>query len=359
MKRYINSVKRAIRRNQTGQAIILLAFGFILLLGFVGIVTDLSILYIRYASLRRAVDSAAVAAAGQFSRTETDQINKERTQFAARQFLEFHGINADNIVVDTCSSVRTYASAADTAGGQTPDERRAATYNQAVDPVTKAPAGLTIVDFENDWGLYDEYPDFIDQYIADQRDAIASDPSLDTPAKKQEQYDLLDVREDEMRYRAKLHDDVCGAEADGTLSGRKLVRVQASIGVPAPLLSTVTGFLTDADDEERISDIVLTAAAVSETASLDVVIVMDVSESMLFDTRYDDYDHLLLGDDPNTKIVRYLPPRLDLAWDWYESQFVADPDFISDNFPDDGGCMFIVGYPCEFSEMFLSEYELG
>ncbi|MEL6149519.1 MAG: pilus assembly protein TadG-related protein, partial [Chloroflexota bacterium] len=75
MRRYIRAVKRSIRRSQTGQAILLLAFGFIILLGFVGIVTDLSILYIRFASLRRAVDSAAVAAAGQFSRTVSDAEN--------------------------------------------------------------------------------------------------------------------------------------------------------------------------------------------------------------------------------------------------------------------------------------------
>ncbi|NOG50416.1 MAG: hypothetical protein HND48_14065 [Chloroflexi bacterium] len=42
-----------------------MALGFIGLVGFVGIVTDVSLLLARYNTLARAVDSAAISAAGQ------------------------------------------------------------------------------------------------------------------------------------------------------------------------------------------------------------------------------------------------------------------------------------------------------
>ena len=56
------------KRGQTGQSLVILAIGFLALLGFVGIVTDVSVLFIRYSTMRRAVDAAAIAAAGQMRR---------------------------------------------------------------------------------------------------------------------------------------------------------------------------------------------------------------------------------------------------------------------------------------------------
>lgn len=94
-------LQRSWRRNQTGQAILILAVGFIALAGFVGLVTDVSILFVRYAALRRAVDSAAIAAAGQF-RQDRDIVAIE---LAARQFLEFHNVDAGRVLVETCFSV--------------------------------------------------------------------------------------------------------------------------------------------------------------------------------------------------------------------------------------------------------------
>lgn len=39
-----------LRSNQSGQALVILALGFIGLLGFVGIVTDVSLLLVRYST---------------------------------------------------------------------------------------------------------------------------------------------------------------------------------------------------------------------------------------------------------------------------------------------------------------------
>ncbi|MCZ7541860.1 MAG: pilus assembly protein [Anaerolineae bacterium] len=59
-----NPISKRLMRSQRGQSIVLLAFAFIALVAFVGLVTDLALLFVRYASLRRAVDAAAIAAAG-------------------------------------------------------------------------------------------------------------------------------------------------------------------------------------------------------------------------------------------------------------------------------------------------------
>ena len=60
--------QRFLQRSQSGQSLVILAIGFIALLGFVGIVTDVSLMFVRYSSLTRAVDAASIAAAGQVRR---------------------------------------------------------------------------------------------------------------------------------------------------------------------------------------------------------------------------------------------------------------------------------------------------
>lgn len=251
MRRLTSRFKRMLRRSQTGQAILLLAFGFVVLIGFVGIVTDLSLLFIRYTQLRRAVDSAAVAAAGQFSRTESDVTNKQRTTYAARQFLEFHGVEPDGVVVDTC--------------------------------LPGMEGWKNITDTQIESAPQDPPPENFD-----------ADPDNDV--------DTQDMLE-QQRTTAQ---NVCDED-------RKLVQVRASATVPTTFMSLFgQGAVT------------LTAVAVSETASLDVVIVMDVSESMLFDTTYDDYDRLLFNagtsDDTGYRIMRYMPPRFQLIYNEYVSQ---------------------------------------
>ena len=53
-------------RSQTGQALILLALAFIGLAAFAGLTIDAGILFSHIGHLRRAVDAASLAAAGQF-----------------------------------------------------------------------------------------------------------------------------------------------------------------------------------------------------------------------------------------------------------------------------------------------------
>ena len=66
MRRAFSVFRRYFRRSgESGQSVILLALGFVALAGFVGITTDISLMFVRYAQLSRAVDSAAIAAANQ------------------------------------------------------------------------------------------------------------------------------------------------------------------------------------------------------------------------------------------------------------------------------------------------------
>ncbi|MCC6897011.1 MAG: hypothetical protein IT321_29600 [Anaerolineae bacterium] len=116
--------KRAFKQGQVGQTIVIMAFGFIVLLAFVGIVTDVSLMFVRYSTLRRAVDAAAVAAAGQVRRTvytadELAAAGNDKTKangmafarnianinLAARQFIEFYGLSPSNVVVDSCDTI--------------------------------------------------------------------------------------------------------------------------------------------------------------------------------------------------------------------------------------------------------------
>ncbi|MBN1963988.1 MAG: hypothetical protein JW910_05045 [Anaerolineae bacterium] len=99
MRTFARSIQHRLRqRYQLGQSIILLALGMIALLAFVGLVTDISLLMVRYSQLRRAVDSASIAAAGQV-RENRDYADIALT---ARQFIRLHGLDPDRILVQTC-----------------------------------------------------------------------------------------------------------------------------------------------------------------------------------------------------------------------------------------------------------------
>lgn len=95
-----NAISRRIRRSQRGQSILLLAFAFIALIAFVGLVTDVALLFVRYAALRRAVDSAAIAAAGQVRESTT----YAEVAIAAQQYIELHGLESESILVETCET---------------------------------------------------------------------------------------------------------------------------------------------------------------------------------------------------------------------------------------------------------------
>ncbi|MFN8527235.1 MAG: pilus assembly protein TadG-related protein [Anaerolineae bacterium] len=236
-------------RWQSGQSIIVLAIGFIALLGFVGIVTDVSLLFVRYSSLSRAVDAAAVAAAGQMRRVPDDAaagVNGEAASvaqlgLAARQFIEVYGLNPSTVLVETCR-VQRYR---DTSGN----------------PVDRNGAPLFL-----------------------------GDGSINPAA---------------------VQDDVDRFQALCTTSEEKLVRVTAQIDAPTTFLSLL-GYRT----------VTLTVDAISQTAVLDVALIFDVSEAMLSETQYSDWQEAGYG-------WRYLPPRYNqIRTQAAAMAGVGDPDWI-------------------------------
>lgn len=250
MKRGLSSfTRRLLRRGQTGQTIVILAFGFIVLLGFVGIVTDVSLMFVRYSTLRRAIDAAAVSAAGQMRRAVPNQDeltratalggsqavidqralgyayarNVANVNLAARQFIELYGLSPTTVLVDTCAT-------------------------------TRLPNGTF------------------------------TDPQLECETGKQP---------------------------------RKLVRVTAQVDSPTVFLRLL-GWGT----------VTLEATAMSETAVLDVVMIFDVSESMLNQTTYDDWRTVPGNQAPRgtDQSMRYYPPRMNYpgaGWNYLLPYFAS------------------------------------
>ena len=178
---------RHLKKAERGQSIIILAFAFVVLLGFVGLTTDVSLMFVRYATIRRAVDSASLAAATQM-RQGTEEA---AVQIAAKQFVEFHGLDSVEVLVETCQTL----------------------------------------------------------------DRQSNDPEV----------------------AAKV-DELC------TLDQRKLVKVTVQAESPTAFLRLL-GW----------NNFTLQASAISETAALDVILIMDVSESMLTQTNYDDWAEIGMG----------------------------------------------------------------
>lgn len=207
MNSVAHRIKRFIRRSETGQSLILLAIAFIALVAFVGITTDVAIMFVRYNQLSRAVDSAAIAAANQMRQDRSIA----SVRLAAHQFVEFYGVAADDIWV----------------------------------------------------------------YTAD---------NLDVPCSVQRS--TLPVAE---------RDELCTEQAS------KMVRVEA-VGESPTVFMRLLG----------IQSFPLPVSAVSETAALDVVIVMDVSESMLRYTTIEEWARYAeYGYGPSGLGVIYRPPRVD------------------------------------------------
>ncbi len=224
------------KQGQSGQSLVILALGFLALLGFVGIVTDVSVLFIRYSTLSRAVDAAAIAAAGQMRRVadptpgHDEAISVANLNLAARQFIEVYGLNPKSVVVETC---RAQEVGRDSNGN----------------PID-----------ENNHPLF----------LSDGSVNPAADQTV-----------------------VKSYQQLC------TTDELKLVRVTAQIDAPTIFLRLL-GYPT----------VTLTDSAISQTAVLDVVLIFDVSDAMVNETTYADWDNI-----PNTppgynskQGVIYMPP---------------------------------------------------
>jgi hypothetical protein len=254
----LTKARRRFGRGQTGQALVILAIGFIALLGFVGIVTDVSLLFVRYSSLRRAVDAAAVAAAGQMRRaTDPTPANGNAAgdgeaqsfanlNLAARQFIELYGLSPRDVLVETCRAQQV-------------------AFDNFQRPLDRD--GTLMYNYQLYNGVYRV-----------RIDDVNGDGSINQDDRRNAAANLEDIR----RY-----EQLC------TRDELKLVRVTAQIDSPTVFLSLL-GY----------PSITLTESAISQTAVVDAVLIFDVSESMLSNTGYDDWETLGLG-------RRYVPQYID------------------------------------------------
>lgn len=99
MKEKVTYTTETSCRTQRGQAIVLIAMGFVMLLAFTGLVVDVARVFVVRGELRRAVDAAGLAATAQFKRGATgEQIVK-----AAHELVVSHGIPTPRVTVETCN----------------------------------------------------------------------------------------------------------------------------------------------------------------------------------------------------------------------------------------------------------------
>ena len=91
-------------KTQRGQVMVIFIVSFIALLGFAGIVTDAGSVYVTYTQLKRAVDSAAVAAANNIKNpADSYATRKTRITEAAREMIDIHNIaDITTLQVFTC-----------------------------------------------------------------------------------------------------------------------------------------------------------------------------------------------------------------------------------------------------------------
>jgi hypothetical protein len=87
-------------RTERGQALLLLALAFVGLAAFIGLTVDGGILFTDIGHLRRAVDAAALAAAGQFRENRT---LAEMTA-SAKQILDLNNLDTATALVETCGT---------------------------------------------------------------------------------------------------------------------------------------------------------------------------------------------------------------------------------------------------------------
>lgn len=214
---FISVVRQANKRSQSGQSILLIAFAFLALLSFVGITTDVALLFVRFSALRRAVDAASIAVAGQI-RQGTDF---SRLNAIARQFISLQGgIDPQSVKVETCETdiynfreaYKVAAPAGDFAGS-TEQERNVAAFNHLVDPTKR------------------------------------------------------DAKSNGLFATGYTETELC------KIDPQKLARVSAQLESPTAFL-VLFGW----------RNVMLVSSAISQTATLDVALVIDASESMTYDT---------------------------------------------------------------------------
>lgn len=101
----MKTLRKFFKNSEKGQAIILIAFAFVGLVGMVGLVTDTGLLLIEYGKLKKSIDAAAIAAAQQYRvQSGGSAIDTVALQNAAVNLLNLNQVqNVSNIIVHSCA----------------------------------------------------------------------------------------------------------------------------------------------------------------------------------------------------------------------------------------------------------------
>ncbi len=101
LSRLIHNIRRG-KRKEGGQALVITAVAFVAILAFAGLVTDVGTLYLNYTRLKRALDSAAVAAANNIKDSSLPAAQRKAyIHEAAKEMLRLNHI-------DDIASLETY-----------------------------------------------------------------------------------------------------------------------------------------------------------------------------------------------------------------------------------------------------------
>jgi len=98
MKNFLSIIKSRTGGHSQGQTFIIIAAAFLALVAFLGLATDVGILFIAYGRLARSVDAAALAAASQIREGRTLAEMEE----TAANALTVNGVAYDNIILQMC-----------------------------------------------------------------------------------------------------------------------------------------------------------------------------------------------------------------------------------------------------------------
>jgi hypothetical protein len=99
MSNFIKKTKKRLSNMERGQVLVVVAVSIVAIIAIMGLALDVGMMFIENARLRRAVDSAALAAALQFR----EGYRMDQLDSSAKEFLTLNGIHDPSALVQVCN----------------------------------------------------------------------------------------------------------------------------------------------------------------------------------------------------------------------------------------------------------------
>ncbi len=261
----------AMRLNQSGQSLIILAFAFLGLIAMLGLALDMGLVYVERIRLKRTVDAAALAAV-------TELPVEEEAARRALGYLQENGydITRSNVFIAGCvQDVQDKFNS--TTGGQAPDGITDSLVNL---PPLPAGGWDELLPEANQTLTPDPNPDaedYLSFYASQFYHYFTYDPNSDGRYEKTEAPAFfIDTRSYQERSEADGLCDVNEQVSGNASSYGSAVKIKVHGMVPVRMnFMQFFGF-----DVVMVSD----SATAENSSTLDVVVVLDTTGSMEFDT---------------------------------------------------------------------------